>query len=147
MEFNKFYDLARSLMNKHGLQSWGLTTDNAKKRFGQCRISRRELSFSWQLVHLNTEEIVRDTILHEIAHALVPSWVHHGREWQQKAISIGCNGKRCYNHSEVVLPKSKYTATCPKCGAVNQYSRIKNVSCGLCSRHYNPELKLVFKLN
>jgi predicted SprT family Zn-dependent metalloprotease len=49
------------------------------------------------LVSLNDKREVRETILHEIAHALAgPKVRAHGREWGEIALRIGCNGRRCY---------------------------------------------------
>ena len=41
-------------------------------------------------------EVIKNTILHEIAHAIVGYGVSaHGSEWKRMAMSIGCNGQRC----------------------------------------------------
>jgi len=40
---------------------------------------------------------IRDTILHEIAHALLPIDVHHRIEWQNKAGELGVTWTRNYH--------------------------------------------------
>lgn len=81
--------------------------DSAKKRFGLCDMSSREISLSGPLTILNTDDEVRDTILHEIAHAL--AWELHkencGHDERWKAICghIGARPDRTYDE-DVVQP-------------------------------------------
>lgn len=128
--------MAISLLKKHGLdrQGWRFQYDNAKKRFGTCNYRKKAITLSRPLTMLNNEEHVRDTILHEIAHALCP---RHGHDWvwRSKAIEIGCNGMRCFSSDEVVLPEPKYIGVCHKCGRVSKKNRMPKhaKSCGKCS--------------
>ena len=88
-------DLALALMRQHGLHDWTFRFDHARRRFGSCRPRRRLITLSRPLAFLNEEAQVRDTILHEIAHALTP-WDGHGRNWKRKCIEIGAEPRRCY---------------------------------------------------
>lgn len=121
MQLTDAHIMARSLMDKHGLQNWGFQFDGAKKTFGVTWYKRKIISLSKTLTELNEESHVRDTILHEIAHALVPRG-GHSREWRRKAIEIGCNGKRQYS-SEVIIPKLNWIAICEDCKRT--YQRVK----------------------
>jgi len=151
METQEASDLAHSLMNEHGLTSWTFAFDNAVSRFGQCNGGIRQITLSKKLTELNDEKHVRDTILHEVAHALVGARVGHSRRWRAKAKAIGCNGERCYT-SEIVTPKRKYKGTCPACSReVTRHIRSK-VACSVCCREKNQcqfDYKYVFiwKLN
>ena len=71
--------LARSLMSEHGLADWGFAFDHARRRFGACNYTRRRITLSRPLTLLNGIDEVRDTILHEIAHALCPGDKHGPR--------------------------------------------------------------------
>ena len=42
---------------------------------------------------------IEDTLLHEIAHALVGRRHHHDAVWRAKAREIGCTGQRCHSVS------------------------------------------------
>jgi hypothetical protein len=140
-------DMARELMHQHGLKDWTFTVDFAKRRFGQCRYRTKEISMSIPLIKLNTEEKVRDTILQEIAHALVGPRVGHTRVWREKAIAIGCDGNRCYG-AEVIAPPKTWKGTCPTCGRVTHRYRRSNIACGkCCGKTYNPEHKFVWEKN
>ncbi len=111
-------DLARSLMKQHGLGDWHFAFDHARRRFGSCQAARRLITLSRTLTFLNSPEEVRDTILHEIAHALTPR-DGHGRQWKATCVAIGAKPERCYQLAQVITPPSRlarYQLGCPKCG-------------------------------
>lgn len=88
-------ELATGLMGRHGLAGWRLVFDNAKTRAGVCRSDRKEIGLSRYLMGLYSPEQVTETVLHEIAHALVGSRHGHDRVWRATALRIGCSGRRC----------------------------------------------------
>lgn len=110
MDLAEAFDLLKEEMGAHGLidLGWSAKLDDAKKRFGVCRMGPKEISISRPLVALNSEEEVRDTILHEIAHAL--SWeIHkepcgHDERWKEICVRIGARPDRCYD-DEVIQPE------------------------------------------
>ena len=142
--------LAIKLMDLHGLldKGWHFEFDNAKRRFGVCKYGVKRIGLSTSLTELNNVASVKDTILHEIAHALVGHKNGHNDIWRTKALEIGCNGERCYNSKEVITPEAKYEAVCVGCGHVHKkHKRPKNnASCGKCSGgRYNETYKLAWK--
>lgn len=145
-----YIELAENLLQEHGLakEGWRIKYDDSIRRFGQCQYKGKVISLSWKLCELNEVEQVKDTILHEIAHALVGSGNGHNWKWKSKAIEIGCNGKRCYGN-EVIIPKAKYRAICPSCGAWSTRNRVpsRRVSCGACSNKFDETKILIYKLN
>ena len=139
--------IAIELMGKHGLLElgWKFQMDNAKRRFGVCMYQSKRISLSLPLTTLNNEEKVTDTILHEIAHALVGNKHGHDWVWKQKALEIGCNGNRCYSRDEVETPKGNYVAICPNGHTRHRFKKPnKNQSCGKCSKKFNPNAILVW---
>ena len=153
MNLQEAKDLAISLMEEHGLidARWYFRFDNAKRRFGVCNYTYKRISLSTALTELNDIEKVKDTILHEIAHALVGFNHGHDWVWKQKALEIGCNGDRCYSSDEVVTTSAKYEAVCPnpECKHLHKKHkrsrRTKRSSCGKCGNgRFNPDLELVF---
>jgi predicted SprT family Zn-dependent metalloprotease len=114
--------VALSLMARHGLlaQGWQFLFDNAQTRAGRCNETTKTISLSKYLPAAVAGGDVRDTVLHEIAHALVGC--HHGHDdvWRAKALAIGCSGARCHSH---VLQEAPWTISCP-CGFVRA-SRFK----------------------
>ena len=130
MDLEKAYRWARAKLDEHGLQNWDVMFDTARVRFGCCWHGKKLITLSKFLVELNNETEVHDTILHEIAHALVHDG--HSQKWKQKALEIGCNGKRCYGGSVKQLPP-EYSAVCSECGKVyEQYRKVSAHRDSLC---------------
>jgi predicted SprT family Zn-dependent metalloprotease len=147
MNLDACRSLAEELMETHGLRSagWHFGWDHGRRRFGACHYSTKTLTLSHYLVVLNSDEEVRNVILHEIAHALAPGH-HHDWVWRSKARSIGCTGDRCYG-SDVLKPKAPLTATCKNCGKVSErWKRARSpISCGRCSRTFDTRYLLEYK--
>ena len=140
--------------------------DNAKLRFGSWQHRRLHafaddeytLTLSKPLCSVNLDKIqtqIKDTILHEIAHALVhmvnPHDKNvHGLLWQHIARQIGCSGNIYYSGENIKAVKAKYTLICPTCGKeTSMYKRPKRSrSCGACSGgRYNEQHKLIVRQN
>lgn len=140
--------MAQLLMSKHWLiqRGWVFEFDNAKRRLGNCSHARRRISLSRHYIPLLTKEEIKDTILHEIAHALVKSKHGHDAVWRQKAIEIGCNGQRLYIGAAKV--KRKFKGTCPKCGKVILRHRRTQIACGrCCNGNFNPAYMFMWEIN
>lgn len=110
-------DLALRLMGEHGLlaSGWRFRFDRAKTRAGLCDEGQKCISLSENLAMNHGLSDVKDTILHEIAHALVGCRHGHGALWREKALSLGCTGHRCHSLKLALAPWRVY---CP-CGAVD----------------------------
>lgn len=152
--------LALDLMAKHGLfeQGWYFAWDRAVKRFGCCNWTKRRLSLSRVLAPTCTPEEIRNTILHEIAHALAghQQGDSHGWMWRQTAIRIGARPERCMDVSNKVMPKARYTLVCPNCGIESPRHRktkkMENIACRKCCNlysggKYDPRFKFEVRTN
>lgn len=138
MKLRPARQMAVDLMRTHELRNttgefWVFEFDNGKRRFGYCSYRERKISLSRVLVRLNDENRVRNTILHEIAHALTRAERGHGPEWQRKALAIGCDGQRCYG-DDVTKPRATFTGTCPACSRIIHRFRRTRTACGQCCR-------------
>src|SRR5262245_412974 len=137
MDLSTAERLACRLLRRHGLSPpWTFAFDRAIYRFGSCNRRKRQITLSRKLTLLNDELQVKDTILHEIAHALAPVGAGHGKKWKSIARSLGCSDQRCFG-SEVVTPKPRYTGICPTCATKITRHRRKRLSCGRCDRKFN----------
>jgi predicted SprT family Zn-dependent metalloprotease len=109
--------LAFELMRAHCLIGWRFKFDHARRRFGCCKYAEKTVTLSRPLTLMNDEGQVRDTLLHEIAHALTPG-DGHGELWKRKCREIGANPKRCFKEDEVNAPTrapAPYRYGCPSC--------------------------------
>ena len=120
MELYNAETLAISLMSQHGLiaDGWRFEWDRGLRRFGCCHYGSKKITLSAHIARLNDEANIRDTILHEMAHALVGRGHHHNYVWKAKCREIGANPERCYDGNEVTAPVARYVAHCPDCGKV-----------------------------
>ena len=109
MDETKAEKLARRLMDKHGLSHWEFRFDNAKRRAGCCWHVLKRISLSRNLIRIRSDDNIKNTILHEIAHALVGPGHGHDEVWRRKAIEIGCDGKRCYTDAKL---DGRWVAVC-----------------------------------
>lgn len=137
-------------MKKHGLlPDWKFAFNSRRRAVGLCHTKLKIIYLSHYFVQSATEAEVRDTVLHEISHALVPD-DGHGPRWKAKAREIGCTGNRCYassdQHQETLKSSPHYLAVCPK-GHQTVVFRLpkRKASCGKCSNRFNPEQLLVWK--
>jgi SprT protein len=144
MTLSEVQELAHCLMRKHNLvPEWTFRFDRSRVRFGLCNYKKKVISLSRHLVELNSEDEIRETILHEIAHALAPRGAGHGPKWRSIAVSIGCNGRRCYG-DEVTRPRPKYKGTCPGCKRIVYRHRRTVIACGKCAATFDPKFAFVW---
>lgn len=123
-------DLAEGLMRAHGLIDWRLTLDNARRRAGQCDFSKKTISLSRLYISHADLQHIRDTILHEIAHALVGPSHGHNAIWQKKAREIGCSGSRCHTMS---FARERWIMKCPNgCFEIKRHRRKSGLICASC---------------
>lgn len=146
MELVKAQKLALELMETHKLTGFSFGFDRSKDRFGRCNYRSRTITLSKYLVSLNDESEVKDTILHEIAHALVPIGSHHNRVWKAKAKEIGARPERC-GSERVIRPSGRYVAVCSHCKKVyNMHRRLqRQYSCTCGGKKFNTNFLLEFK--
>lgn len=124
---------------------WTFDYDNAKRRFGLCYYTKKQIRLSLPLVQLNLDKPaqIQETTLHEVAHSL--SYTIFGREgsghgpkWKMVAKAIGSNSERCYDHT-VSTPMRRYLYECPNChqGTTRHKKISKNLACGACCKKFN----------
>ena len=134
MNTNNAIILARTLMNNHGLGHWVFQFDRAKRRAGCCHHGRQIISLSYHYVENNNRTDVENTILHEIAHALVGPRNGHNNVWKAMALKIGARPERCY-HNNIIMPKGRYEAKCNNCQRHFHFHRkLKNFHNRYCTK-------------
>ena len=142
--------LLRDELDKWGLKDWSIRLNqNADSRFlGLCSYKDKCIILSAHHIDIHPDADVRNTILHEVAHALTPGH-RHDETWAAKARELGCdNTLPCstlalspdiidairggatveITYDEHVIRTPKYSITrlqdkCPECGRVAKTAR------------------------
>lgn len=107
--------VCRALMDQHNLRDWKLRLSSANARLGSCAYHTKTIRLSRHLLLHNDWPQVHDTILHEIAHALVGPRHGHDAVWKRKAAELGATPRSCTRKGEVVMPAPSWVAWCPSC--------------------------------
>ena len=130
--------LARTLMKEHGLTGWVFAYSKSLNTLGTCHWDTKTLKLSLSWTFKGDDARVRNTILHEISHALCGAGHGHDAVWRARAISIGCTGERCstITHDR---PEKRYLAVCATHGTVAQFSKKLRVqrSCPKCHSKFD----------
>jgi predicted SprT family Zn-dependent metalloprotease len=135
--------LALALLETHGLVDWSFRFNRHKQSMGYCRYGDRLIELSIYFVEHNDGVEIRDTLLHEIAHALVGPGHGHDRHWKQKCLEIGARPNRC---GRAWMPEGRWQAQCGGCGTrFHRHRRPKHLRSWFC-RACGPEQgKLIWK--
>ena len=140
MNIREAESLVYKYMAKHDLpDEWLFRWQNKKGALGTCSYNNKEIRLSKWYVELNDEAEVRDTILHEIAHALSyerhgSKGIGHGRLWKSICREIGAIPRAC-SKGKLNKPQNhyKYVDTC--CGVTYRMHRLRKntkYSCPKC---------------
>jgi hypothetical protein len=139
MDLGSARDLANRLLLEHGLHGWRVELDGAKTRAGVCRYADRVIGLSAPLTRLHDDGEVRDTLLHEIAHALVGPEHKHDGVWRATALRIGCSGRRCVD-AEAPRVGGAWVGVCQAGHVKERHRRPERVvSCGRCSSTFSAD--------
>jgi len=125
MELIKAQKLAKSLIEKHLSKNWIFKFDRGLKRAGSTQVKRNITSEQLKITLFKTltlnrsEDEVKNTILHEIAHAkqyeLRGTIYGHDEDWKRIFLSLGGDGEKYFNNKEAVQKNYKWIAYCSKC--------------------------------
>lgn len=132
--------LAGRLFARHKAQSglgtlWTFGFDLSTVRAGVCRYREKRIDLSVSYCLRATRADIENTLLHEIAHAIVGVEHGHNAVWRAKAQEIGCTAERCH---EVAHTVARWVGECG-CGRRWFRQRLSRTlrhgaSCKACGR-------------
>jgi hypothetical protein len=79
---------ATTWIGAHQLEGWSFQFDHATTRAGCCNYQTRVISLAQAYARSAADEAIDDTLLHEIAHALVGKAHGHDQVWQAQAVAL-----------------------------------------------------------
>jgi len=114
-------------LKRHGLTSWKTIFTKSGKWIARCYYDERRIVFN--ILHLasRSEVEVKQTILHEVAHALVGPGFGHNEVWRNKAKELGLENPLPCAPSDVDAGRSINEAETPK----RTFNRL-NILCPVC---------------
>lgn len=118
-------------------KGWKFGFNNRKRSLGICFFDKKEIQLSLAFLSNMTVADMRETVLHEIAHAIVGPDHGHDQVWKETARRIGCKELKGSTKS-VEPPKGKWNLFCGECGNLviegrhrrSNMSRKVHVDCG-----------------
>jgi predicted SprT family Zn-dependent metalloprotease len=152
MELREAGALIRSIMDTHGLWAIPFDFDRGKNRLAATHflVSTDDcvkITFSKHFAELLSEEEIRNTVLHEIAHAKAGRKAGHGPVWKAHARKLGIPAERCAP-ATTVAPKGAYQGRCPKGHEHEAHRKPQRVkACFLCSRTFSLDNLITWSQN
>jgi predicted SprT family Zn-dependent metalloprotease len=115
-------NITRKMLDENGLWDWRVILFNSKTTAGDCYAPTRTIRLSrpsLRAMHISSS---MDTIIHEVAHAVVGPGHAHDRVWRAKAIQLGGSGATTAKHETLVHPeilRGDYHGFCPEEGCTS----------------------------
>jgi predicted SprT family Zn-dependent metalloprotease len=129
-EMEEIATRARKVLAQHQLLQWSFQFDNGRKRAGCCQYDTQVISLSYEFAESAPADEIHDTILHEVAHALVGKAHNHDEIWRTKALEIGCTGRRCH---DLQFSTPRYIMQCERgCWVATAERRRRGIICKRC---------------
>jgi predicted SprT family Zn-dependent metalloprotease len=136
---------AEELISSHLDASWSFAFDNAKRRAGLCDYTRKRISLSRYLTARYDDETNRQTLLHEIAHALAGSGAAHGAAWKRTARALGYTGGVTH-HGEPANELAPWVGLCPAGHIAYRHRKAaRATSCAKCSPRFDDRFLFVWR--
>ena len=118
MSLTEIQILGNQLLRAHEVKSglepgWQFGFDLAPSRGGVRKYKEKQLSLSITYCLKASRAEITDTVLHEIAHAIVGPRHGHDAVWKAAAARIGCTAERCHQVKHT-LPRWHGRCGCEK---------------------------------
>ena len=128
---------AEALIRTHLDASWTFAFDNAKRRAGACDYTRQRITVSRYLAARYDDETNRQTLLHEVAHALAGPDAGHGPRWKRIAAGLGYRGGVTHR-GETAVELAPWVGVCPSGHTVYRHRKpTRLMSCARCARRFD----------
>ncbi|GAA3594465.1 SprT-like domain-containing protein [Agrococcus terreus] len=111
-ELDRVERWAEALIRLHLDDTWSFGFDRAVKRAGLTDFTARRITVSKHLAARWDDDEVHQTLLHEVAHAMVGPGEGHGRRWLRTARELGYVGGRTHQ-GEIAAERAGWVGRCP----------------------------------
>jgi len=143
LQYRDVRRLALEQLASHGLHLWSFAFNWRKRSMGLCVYQDRRIELSVHFVKRHNNAEILDTILHEIAHALVGHGHGHDAVWKRKCAEIGAKPVRC---GQADMPEGRWQAVCKTCAQqFHRHRRPKRTTGWFCQVCGTERGKLVWR--
>ena len=111
-ELDRVERWAEALIRLHLDETWSFGFDRAVKRAGLTDFTARRITVSKHLAARWDDDDVHQTLLHEVAHAMVGPGEGHGARWLRTARELGYVGGRTHQ-GEIAAERAGWVGSCP----------------------------------
>lgn len=137
----EFGGYVREQLERWGLaqQGWGVCyAENWKRVLGRCYLKDKTIQFSLPYIDNNPLEVLKDTVHHEIGHALAGPGAGHGVAWKMLAPIVGFIPRHC-TQIDIEIP-CRYKAECCRIHRWHRKPRHSSYKCRKCGSVLIPQL-------
>ncbi len=89
MKISEAKKMIKRIMSDHDVTGWKVFFTDAETSAGYMFPVEKVIEYCKPFFVHNDAEVCRDTVLHELAHALAPRDNQHGKDWKKKCVEIG----------------------------------------------------------
>jgi len=151
-KYHRQLSILRALMDANGLTLWKIRVTKKKLSAGTSFLKEKTIGLSSYYMDYVTDDVLRNTMLHEIAHAIdyeQRGYSNHDNHWKRIAMRIGATPSRAVTQNKeyyATLP-SKYELVCSRCGYSDPAFRQpkRNYICGRCYK-FGYKIPLVVRM-
>ena len=164
MKVNEAKKLTRQLLAENNINEYMVKISNSKMLLGQANGYHKYIKLSRHLIELNNIDIIKDIILHEIAHVLTlrefdsitneglidynNSYKSHGKVFKSYCRKLNCSNGSYISNPLLEMPKPKqWFAICKNCGISHCIHRHRKPTKRLCKCYYKNPSDLVYRDN
>lgn len=110
-----FNSTAAHILEQHNCYGWTVRINSRLRTVaGKCRHASKTIEIASWLLNA-PEEKQRDTLLHEVAHAIAGAGNGHNSIWRQIARRIGARPERCYDAETAVYNRKEVARVYYRC--------------------------------
>jgi predicted SprT family Zn-dependent metalloprotease len=123
MDLKQLETIAARELRTHGLHDWTFGLADTNRRLGACKYRTKRIEIAEYYARNSPADVVLDTLMHEIAHALAGPAANHGPAWKAIAVRLGATPRACDRSQQAVLKPGDWSASCPSCKKTYQFYR------------------------
>lgn len=108
---------ATDLLEENGLFDWSISFERSLVRAGTCRYLQKSICFNVLFLKSVSVSEIRNTVFHEVAHALAGPTAGHEEKWASICEQLGGNARVVTTIPEVLASSENYDwiGVCPNC--------------------------------